>query len=195
MPPTAARIESATGPTGADVVELAAHGDAAAFDAIALWVGDNLYRRAMAILREEADACDATQEALIRAWRELPKLASAVRFDAWLDRILVNLCRDLLRSRGRQQVREIRPSPDPDATGSSDARSDPHASDDRREAIEWAFRQLSIEDRTLLVLHHLERRPVADLAAVLAIPAGTVTRRLHTARGRLQGALDRESSR
>ena len=131
---------------------------------------------------------------LIRAWRELPRLGSATRFDAWLDRILVNVCRDQLRRRGRRQVREVRPKLD--ATGTDwleIAATDPRADPDLDASISAAFRRLSIDDRTLLVLHHLEGRPIADIAAVLATPAGTVMRRLHTARERLHRALEHET--
>ena len=196
MQPNAMGIELTVGSGRVDLVERAAHGDADAFDTIARAVGDALYSRALAILRDESDARDATQETLVRAWRELPRLSSPGRFDAWLDRILVNVCRDQLRRRGRQQVREIRPVLDVGGEGSAGGpgpAADPHDADDRRAAIQAAFRRLTIDDRTLLVLHHLEMRSVAELAAVLAVPAGTVMRRLHTARGRLQRALDEES--
>ena len=179
--------------TSAGLVERAAHGDGDAFDVIARALGDALYRRALAILRHESDAQDATQDALIRAWRELPRLNDSSRFDAWLDRILVNACRDRLRRRGRQQLREIQLAVD----GRDAGRLKTHASDSgpddgRRVAIEDAFRRLDIDDRTLLVLHHLEQRPVADIAAVLAIPTGTAKWRLHRARKRLERELEKE---
>src|SRR3954468_6588930 len=165
---TGATVASAIGMRrGADLgeglVDLAARGDHAAFTTIIGLVGDALYRRALTILRDEPDARDAAQEALVRAWRELPRLGAADRFDAWLDRILVNVCRDQLRRRGRQQVREIRPVIDPTTDhwlGTSPI--DPHAGDDDRAAISVAFRSLSVDDRSLLVLHHLESRSVAD---------------------------------
>jgi RNA polymerase sigma-70 factor (ECF subfamily) len=175
------------------LVELAAHGDPAAFEAIVQRVGDGLYRRALAILRDEMDARDATQEALIRGWRELPRLGSAARFDAWLDRILVNVCRDQLRRRGRQQVREITLPDGREDQWPLETAPDSYAREDRSAAILAAFRRLSVDDRTLLVLHHLEKRPVSDLAIVLAVPAGTVMRRLFDARARLQRALEEES--
>ncbi len=194
MIPGALRLDRAVRSTGVDLVDRAADGDGTAFDEIARRVGDGLYLRALAILGNEPDARDATQEALIRGWRELPRLGSADRFDAWLDRILVNVCRDQLRRRGRRQLREISPLVD---AASNDwigvAASDPRSDETFRSAVGAAFRRLSIEDRTLLVLHHLEMRQVADIAAVLAIPPGTVMRRLHTARQRLQGALELES--
>ncbi len=175
------------------LVALAVSGDPRAFDALADRIGDGLYRRAYTILRDEPDARDAAQEALIRAWRELPRLQTSGSFDAWLDRILVNVCRDQLRRRRRRQVREIRPVLEPTSSEWVGLPAADHGSrDDRTALIVAAFRRLSIDDRSLIVLHHLESRSVADLAVALRIPEGTVKRRLHTARERLQRALEQE---
>ena len=75
----------------------AAHGEVAAFDEVLRPRLARLYRMAVAITRSEPDARDAVQEASINAWRELPRLRSPERFDSWLDQILVNACRTLLR--------------------------------------------------------------------------------------------------
>jgi len=194
MTTDAARVEGPITRRGSGLVRRTAQGDQSAFAAIVDEFGDGILRRALAILRDEADARDATQETLLRVWRDLPGLRSEERFEAWLDRILVNVCRDRLRHRGRIRVREIRPEIRVDGTewyGSGF--TDPHAGDDRRASIETAFKTLSVDDRSLLVLHHLESRSVADLASVMRVPVGTVKRRLHTARARLQRALDEES--
>ena len=183
-------------PTAGSLVARAAQGDADAFDTIARDAGDLLYRRALRILRNPADAQDATQAALIKAWRELPRLGDVGRFDAWLDRILVNTCRDHLRSRGRRMSREL-----PAAYGSEDpARAGlrtPGPDDDstRRIAIEAALGRLGIEDRALLVLHHVEQRPLRQIGDALGIPVGTVKWRLHRARARLERQLQKEEVR
>src|SRR4051812_36692833 len=113
MTQSATAFERSSESVVTSLVALAASGDPRAFDALADRVGDGLYRRAISILRDEPDARDAAQEALIRAWRELPRLKTSASFDAWLDRILVNVCRDQLRHRRRRQVREIRPVLEP----------------------------------------------------------------------------------
>ena len=188
-----ARVDGPITRRGSELVRRTAQGDQAAFAAIVDEVGDGILRRALAILRNEADARDATQETLLRVWRELPGLRSEERFEAWLDRILVNVCRDRLRHQGRIRVREIRPEIRVDGTERYGTEfTDPHAGDDRRASIEAAFKTLSVDDRSLLVLHHLELRSVADLASVMRVPVGTVKRRLHTARARLQRALEEE---
>ncbi len=89
------------------LVERAQAGDQAAFEALLeRWLGPSL-RTAFAILGNEPDARDATQDAFLQAWRELRRLRDPDRFDAWLNRILVNRCRTLRGSRRRTTVREI----------------------------------------------------------------------------------------
>ena len=64
-----------------------------------------------------------------------------------------------------------------------------------RGALERAFDRLSVDDRTILVLHHLDGRSLASIAAVLRIPEGTAKSRLFKARRSLERALDREAER
>ena len=141
---------------------------------------------ALAILGSEADAGDAVQEAWLAAWRHLPTLRDPARFDGWLDQILVNACRMSLRRRGR--VREI-PMPD-----GFDAEAPQAALDEvaERDALDRAFGRLTIDQRTILVLHHLERRPLSAIAAALVIPVGTAKSRLHAARAALERILETE---
>jgi RNA polymerase sigma-70 factor (ECF subfamily) len=141
----------------------------------------------------EADARDATQEAFLSAWRERRGLRDPGRFDAWFGRILVNSCRQVMRGRRRRAVREIAASDLGDPIDSLVAR-DP-APDDRSatlDTIERAFERLSAPERAILVLHHLEHRPLGDIAATLDVPVGTVKSRLHAARSSLERALEAE---
>jgi RNA polymerase sigma-70 factor, ECF subfamily len=165
-------------------VRAAVDGDESAFEALVTERLPRTYRMALAILGSEADARDAVQEAWVSAWQHLGSLRDTSRFDAWLDQILVNTCRSSLRKRGR--VREIALSESFDIQA-------PHPGPDditEREALQRAFNRLSIEQRTLLVLHHLERRPLAAIAEVLGIPVGTAKSRLHTARAALERTLE-----
>jgi RNA polymerase sigma-70 factor (ECF subfamily) len=185
--------ESAARSVEVALVERARSGDIEAFDALARRRVDGLYRTALAIVRNESDARDATQEALIAAWRQLPRLRDPGRFDVWLTRILVNACRTLLRRRNRNVVREI--TVEAAGWGTS---SEPTASSGSVEgtaeadAIGRAFARLDTGPRALLVLHHVEERPLAEIAAVLGVPVGTVKWRLHDARRALERALRQE---
>ena len=151
-----------------------------------------LLRTATAILGHEDDASDALQDALTRAWRGLSGLRDEDRFEAWLTRIVVNECRTALKRRTRTRIREI---PVDDGSGTGDPAS-PRAgvaeSVVGRLALEAAFERLSADERTILVLHHLDGRPLDEVAAILGIPVGTAKSRLHAARGSLERNLGRQ---
>ena len=170
----------------------ARQGDATAFDAIAASRLADAYRLASAILGSEADAADATQNALVAAWRELPRLRDVDRFDAWFHRILVNECRMQIRrrqTRGREVVLG-----DVDVEGSGPSAqagpTSPFGMVEALDVLEAAFELLDPDDRTMVVLHHLEDRPLAEIAVLLHMPVGTVKWRLHEARRVLYDALE-----
>ena len=101
LAPTTGRV------TESRLVERARAGD---HDAFALLVDARVeptFRTAMAILGNEADARDATQEIFLRAWTHMPELRDPAMFPAWLGRIVVNTCRSAIRGRKRRQVHEI----------------------------------------------------------------------------------------
>jgi RNA polymerase sigma-70 factor (ECF subfamily) len=175
------------------VIERAGSGDRAAFDTLVRSRIDAVYRTSLAILGSEADAADATQETFVSAWRHRAALRDPDRFDAWLGRINLNACGAQLRRRNRAKVREIRAFDSDDAR--EPASAEPALADRTAdaEAFDRAFARLSVDDRTILVLHHLQERPVAEIAAVLGAPAGTIKSRLHRARAALESALAKES--
>ena len=144
-----------------------------------------LLRIASVILGNEADAYEAAQEALIAAWLKLPALRDSDRFDAWLNRTLVNKSRDAVRRRRR--VREI------DMAIGDVATDDSTAAVAEQTAVLAAFDRLSVEQRHLLVLHHVEELPLTEIAQRLDIPVGTAKSRLWSARQALQRALEAES--
>jgi RNA polymerase sigma-70 factor (ECF subfamily) len=75
-----------------ELVERAIRGDHEAFTALASASADRLFAVATLTLRDRSAAEDAVQEALVRAWRDLPKLRDPDRFGAWLHRLLHNAC-------------------------------------------------------------------------------------------------------
>src|SRR4051794_16302320 len=174
-------------------LDRARDGDLSAFDALVEARVGSMLRTAMAITGDEADARDAVQDALVSAWRQLGSLRDPGAFDAWLTRILVNRCRHGLRSRGRLRAREVPVEAADELAGRPG--DEPGRAVVERRALERAFDRLSADERTLLVLHHLEGRPVASIAAVLGIPVGTAKSRLSAARRSLEGALEREAAR
>jgi RNA polymerase sigma-70 factor (ECF subfamily) len=154
-------------------------GDREAFELIVAAKGEPFFRTALAILGNEADARDATQETFVGAWRGLARLRDLDRFDAWMGRILINECRMALRQRRR--VREV---PITDSSESPDSASTTDSAD-----FDDAFNRLSVDQRSILVLHHMHGYGVREIAAWLGIPSGTVKWRLSRARKALAAEL------
>ena len=88
-----------------ELVDRARRGDREAFGVLAGGAVDRLYGIARLILRDAELAEDATQEALVRAWRDLRTLRDVERFDAWLYRLIVRACADIGRHRRRETSR------------------------------------------------------------------------------------------
>ena len=175
------------------LIRLAQAGDIDAFTTLIVARLPPMSRTAMAILGHEADARDAVQAALTAMWRGLPSLREPDRFEAWSTRILVHACRRIARERRRAGLREmtidaeVAPAGLPHVEGPGDATV-------RRIALERAFDRLDVEERAILVMHHLDGRALTKIAAALEIPVGTAKSRLYTARRNLERAIEREDA-
>jgi RNA polymerase sigma-70 factor (ECF subfamily) len=197
--PDAIRASRETGIDRVDrlLVDRAAVGDREAFDALIQPRLDRLFRMSFAITRSEIDARDATQEACVQAWRELPRLRDRDRFDAWVSQIVVNAARAVVRRTGRRQIREVSVDADsgdraggrPVAEPSVPAETEAFAEAD---AVRRAFARLDGTTRALLVLHYVEGAPLAEIARSTGSPVGTVKWRLSNARRALERALEVE---
>jgi RNA polymerase sigma-70 factor (ECF subfamily) len=172
------------------LADRARNGDLDAFEELMHARIDAIYRLSFAIVGEEADARDATQETFVAGWRRIRELRDPDRFDAWLQRIAVNSARMTLRARGRRRVREISAGDVASLAAVADQGSVPARAD--ADVLSSALDRLPLDQRTILVLHHLEGHRVTDLAEILAIPVGTVKSRLHAARRALETALATE---
>jgi RNA polymerase sigma-70 factor (ECF subfamily) len=168
------------------LIDRARNGDLDAFETIVRDRMDAVYRLTTAILGDEADARDAAQETFLLAWRELSRLREPEKFEAWLQRVAVNAARMTLRARGRRRVREI-PSSQVVALASRVAADGGAEADAAR--LDAALRLLLVDQRAILVLHHLDGRPLAEIATILDIPVGTAKSRLFAARRALEAAL------
>lgn len=169
-----------------DLVEAARRGDHEAFEVLAAASGDRLYAVARLILRSSDLAEDAVQEALVRAWQQLPSLRDPERFDAWLYRLVVNACAD----QGRQLRRwpqQVRPMQVDGAVG------DDTGSIADRDQLERAFTRLKPEQRAVVVLHHHSGFSAAEIARILEIPEGTARSRLHYATEAMRAALQADA--
>jgi RNA polymerase sigma-70 factor (ECF subfamily) len=187
MEPVATAADSIPASADVDVIRRAARGDVRAFERIVALQSDRAFRTARAILGNESDARDATQDAFVSAWRELPRLRDPGSFEPWLRRILVNACRAQVRRRG--QVREISLDASFERRDPAPLMSDQLGDTD---VLAHAFDRLDVDKRTILVLHYLNHEPVAAIADALRVPVGTAKWRLSEARAALQRALAAE---
>lgn len=164
------------------LVELAMAGDGEAFSALAAAAAHRLYAVARLILRDATLAEDATQDALVLAWRDLSALRDPQRFRAWLHRVLIRECyKHAHRERRRVAVeRQIRPLPPVD---------EPSRQSVVHDELERGFAQLSVEHRTVLVLHQYLGYTFAEIADALGLAPGTVKSRYSRAIAAMRAAL------
>jgi RNA polymerase sigma-70 factor, ECF subfamily len=170
-----------------ELVERARRGDHDAFAELAGAAISRLDGAAWLMLRDVEGAKDAVQNALVRAWRDLPTLRDPDRFDAWLHRLLVNACIDEARRTRRHRM-------DIELTElDTQTIVDPASSIVDRDQLERGFLRLEPEMRAVIVLHHYLDLPLPAVAATLGIPLGTAKSRLHRALGLMRAALDADS--
>lgn len=153
---------------------------------LAVSVGDQLQALAHRILRQPDLAEDATQQALLAVWRELPMLRDATRFEPWARRILVRACQAELRRSRRWNPRaqlNLDTLSAPDGT----------ASIADRDQLERAFGRLSVEHRAVVALRYYLDLPIEGVAESLGIPVGTARSRLHYAVKALRAAVDADA--
>lgn len=165
-----------------ELVDRARRGDREAFGVLAGGAVDRLYAIARLVLRDTELAEDATQDALVRAWRDLPSLRDVDRFDAWLYRLLIRSCTDIgrHRRRWRTEVTVLRAEPaEPDRTA--------ELAD--RDQLERGLRRLNEAQRAILTLHFYLDLSLAEAADALDIPVGTAKSRLHYAIDALRAAV------
>jgi RNA polymerase sigma-70 factor (ECF subfamily) len=171
------------------LVERARNGDEQAFIALIERIGDGLHSVSRRILRDGMLAEDATQQALLEIWRHLPQLRDPDRFEAWAHRLLIRACYAEVR-RERRHHGQVRPL-------SRDELQLPDASSDlaTHQLLDDAFRELSVEHRTVVVLIHYLGLSPAEAAERMGTPAGTARSRLHHAHRLLRSAIQAEERR
>jgi RNA polymerase sigma-70 factor (ECF subfamily) len=166
-----------------ELVMAAQQGDEEAFATLVDAHGGRLQAVAHRILRDYDLAEDATQQALMRIWKSLPKLRDPGRFEAWSYQLLVRAC--------YAEARRMRHwSPQLILLETDGYAGDPLADIADRDQLERAFRTLTVDHRAVVVLHHYLDLPMHEVAAVLGIRTGTAGSRLHYAMKALHAALD-----
>jgi RNA polymerase sigma-70 factor (ECF subfamily) len=170
-----------------ELVLRAQRGDEEAFASLAVAVGARLHAVSHRILRDIDLAEDATQQALLSIWRDLPLLRDPAKFDAWSYRLLVRACyAEGRRTRAWAPNLRLLPASEPSIPEGLSEVVD-------RDQLERGFRRLSIDHRAVVVLHHYLDLPLDAVAETLGVPIGTVRSRLHYAMRGLRAALEADA--
>jgi len=171
-----------------DLVKRAQRGDSEAFTCLASALGTRFLAVSNRILGDIGLAEDATQQALLSIWRDLPKLRDPARFEAWSYRLLVRACY-AEGHRGRLWAPNLHllPVDEPMAVDDTSSVLD-------RDQLERAFRRISLKHRSVLVLHHYLDLSPDEIAEALDVPVGTISSRLHYALRAMRLALDADAA-
>ncbi len=163
-------------------------GDHEAFSALAAAHREAVYRAAWWILKDQDDALDATQEALLRAFRFLPRFDGRASFRTWARRIATNVALDRQARRKRDRADAL---PEEDLVG--DPREEAVGADlereERRRLVREAIETLPPAQKAAVVLRDVEGLSYEEIASELKIPRGTVMSRLFYGRATLKKKL------
>lgn len=151
--------------------------DATEFQAEVKRIEKLLFRVAWSYLGNNQDVEDAVQDALIKAWEKQDSLRNQAQFKAWLTKILVNQCKNLLRKRRKWSFYPL-----------EEKAVQPELMNEGAPVLE-AMNKLKPEHRVAITLFYLDGYSQQDIAEILQCPIGTVKTRLHTAKKQLKKIL------
>ncbi len=198
--PAPAATRAAAAPADHELAARAAAGDDLAFELIMRRHNRLLFRTARSVLRSDAEAEEALQEAYLRAWRALGTFRAEARLSTWLARIVINEALGRLRRRSVSQT-PLETATDGDSTPAHERIEDPDPDHQpepvamraqTRRLIEARIDRLPEAFRSVFMLRAVEELSVEETAAALQIPEATVRTRYFRARSQLREALARD---
>ena len=165
-------------PDDAALVARTMAGETEAFEVLVSRHQRVLFRVALRMLGDYADAADATQSAFIKAYERLGSFDPRFRFFSWIYRILVNECLNARRSRKPHE------EPGPELASESTP-FEAAATAELRVRVQRALLALPMESRQVVVLRHFGGLSYDEIAEAVGVPSKTVKSRLYSARQRL----------
>ena len=165
-------------------LEKAMHGDKEAFSRVIIQNKEAMYKTAIVILKNEDDAYDALQEALIKMYRNIEKLECKEAFNAWSRRIIVNCCYDLI-NRNKKVV---------DITSKLTENFEEQIEDiyNCEDSLVQTLEKIEPDLRLTATLYYYNDLSTKEIGKILEIPVGTVKSRLARAREKLYEILQEE---
>jgi RNA polymerase sigma-70 factor (ECF subfamily) len=180
--------------TDAELIAQVLAGESAAYGLLVTRYQRKIYKVAVAILRDEAEADGVTQDTFVQAYTSLGRFEGRSELETWLIRIAINRARDVLR---RRKVVSIFSSRDDDSAPRmelADQRPGPERellAHELRAAIEAAVEKLSSQQKVIFCMRHFEDYGLPEIAEILGLRDGTVRahlfRAIHKVRRELSG--------
>ena len=170
-------------------------GEHNAFEELMAANQDNVYNLALRMTGNEEDALDMSQEAFLRAYRNLENFRGESKFSVWLYRLTSNVCIDMLRKRNRTSAASLTYIGDDGETLDievPDLRWNPESETERIEinrAVSEGLSQLSPDYREILIMREINGLTYEEIGQALGLEAGTVKSRIFRARKRLCAIL------
>ena len=175
-----------------NIVARARRGDADAFEQLVAAYRDQVFRLALRMCGNAADADEVAQEAFLSAWKGLPNFRGDSQFSTWLYQLTSHAAIDLMRREKRQiaaediaDVSAADPGPSPQQQAEQS---------ETRQVVRDAVLQLTPEYRQIVVLRYLEELSYEEIGAALKLPAGTVKSRLNRAKAQLKDILSKSGN-
>jgi RNA polymerase sigma-70 factor (ECF subfamily) len=192
--PGMARTGAEAGRSDAELISAAQGNDHVAFETLVRRYSERAYRAAYRVVRDQQAAEEVLQEALIKAYRALPRFEARSSFYTWLYRITVNLALDRRRRGKRAPAVEwddaIAHEIDPRSTLPEPA--NPEVASLRlevRELVAEGIQTLPDGQREVLLLREVDGLSYEEIAETMQISKGTVMSRLHYARKKMMAFL------
>lgn len=189
MRANAPQREAESTATDERLVQKILEGDSLLFEVLMRRYNQRMYRIALAILRDDAEAEDAMQQAYLSAFTHLSQFREATKFSAWLGRIVVNKASTLLRKQAKTRLSLLEeekpeskaPSPEEHAVGRQ-----------LTSIIEAAILELPEMYRVVFMMRAVEEMSTEETARCLSISEETAKIRLHRARARLRELIEKK---
>ena len=171
-----------------DYLQMAINGDERAFEILINSVKTKLYKTGMAILKNDDDVCDAIQETLLSAYKNLSNLQNQEYFGTWITRILINKCYDIIKKGQKISYLNDRI----EANFETDKYYDIYKEES---TLEMVLNKIDADLKLVTVLYYYDEIPVKEISQILNIPEGTVKSRLSRARDKIYLILKEEEGK